>query len=779
MSLPNLLAQSESPGIFDNKVLDQWEVPFGEWVDQMVDWIKLNLQWLLDVIEWPFDLLFRNFVDGPGHYPWWQITDMPWVGVCVLIFVFGTLLRNVKVGGFVAALLALCGLLGGEYWEETALTVGMIVVAVVLCAIIGIPIGILCGRIDGVWNSVRPVLDAMQVIHPFVYMLPVIFFFSLGLVPATMVTMVFAVPPLIRLTNLGIRQVPEDVVEASRAYGAPEWRVLADVQLPLARPAVMTGLNQTLLLSISMLGIAAIMGAGGLGLLVFRAVQNLDVAGGASAGLALYIVALVLDRISQPEDTDPENLFTRVRRAWAHRRDPEALLPQAAVIGAVARTRGQPTPLSTSERRGLSIAAAGAIVAIIAVFLPWGYDSGKVSGYSRLVDTGRWEYVEVDPVGSPGEVELQAASASPPAEHADAIRERENQRVAILASAGPEGPVDEEAAAVAKLDAEIAQLSNSLAGRDFNGLSASGGSFYGIAIFGFALMIVAAAVTNLRRPGRGSRLFRPNGMLAMAFGMLAAAVAYLWAPEAGANASYSEGIGPWIAAAGAVVAVVAAVYWLKRAPYTALRPLRAGISRGKIGVAAVVVALAVICGFSAWLFDVRAGAGIIPDPVAEAQIEALRQEARDDPSRSAELAQDISRIANEAKQTGKVITDGFVGSGPRYGYLAIGLAALGLGFALPASGVFGSGYRRRWRWNAVVASTGVALLVIPTIWIASSVRVADAQVNTGAGSFLCLVAGVLLISSTASVLSEFDRTQEYVAVDEPEAAPDGAMADIG
>ena len=775
----SLLAQSESPGIADNKVLDQWEVPFGEWVDQMVDWIKLNLDWLLSIIEWPFDFLFRNFVDGPGHYPWWQITDMPWIGVCALVFVFGTLLRNVKVGGFVAGLLALCGLLGGEYWEETALTVGMIVVAVVLCALIGIPIGILSGRIDGVWNSVRPVLDAMQVVHPFVYMLPVIFFFSLGLVPATMVTMVFAVPPLIRLTNLGIRQVPEDVVEASRAYGAPEWRVLADVQLPLARPAVMTGLNQTLLLSISMLGIAAIMGAGGLGLLVFRAVQNLDVAGGASAGLALYIVALVLDRISQSEDSDPENLFKRVRRAWAHRQDPESLLPQAAVIGAVAKTRGQPTPVSAAERRGLTIAAAGALIAVIAVFLPWGHDTGKISGYSRLVDTGRWEYVEVDPVGSPGEVELQPASASPPAEHAVEIAQLENQRVAVLAAAGSEGLADEEAAAaVADLDDEIARLSNSLAGRDFNGLSASGGSFYGIAVLGFALLIIATVVHNLRRPGRGPRLFRSNGMSALAFGMLAAAVAYLWAPAARANASFSGGIGPWIAALGAAIAVVGAVIWLMRAPYTALRPLRAGVSRGQIGVAAFVVALVVICGFSAWLFDVRVGAGIIPDPVAEAKIEALRQEARDDPSRSAELAQDISRIANEAKQTGKVITDGFTGSGTRYGYLAIGLAALGLGFALPASGVFGSQYRRRWRWNAIVASTGVALLVIPTTWIASSIRVADSQVNTGAGSFLCMIAGVLLVASTASVLSEFDRSQVYVAVDEPEAVPEGETADI-
>ena len=262
--------------------------------------------------------------------------------------------------------------------------------------------------------------------------------------------------------------------------------------------------------------------------------------------------------------------------------------------------------------------------------------------------------------------------------------------------------------------------------------------------------------------------------MALSFGLLAGAVAYLWAPAARANASYSGGIGPWIAAVGAAVAVVGAVIWLRWAPYTALRPLRAGVSRGQIGVAAVVVTLAVICGFSAWLFDVRVGAGLVPDPVAEAKIETLRQEARDDPSRSAELAQEISRIANEAKQTGKVITDGFVGTGTRYGYLTIGLAALGLGFALPASGAFGSQYRRRWRWNAVVASTGVALLVVPTTWIATSVRVADAQVNTGAGSFLCMIAGVLLVSSTASVLSEFDRTQEYVAVDEPEAVPVGS-----
>ena len=274
---------SDSPSIADNLVLDQFTIPIGDWGEQMVRWIdtqmadKIGFD-LLGAIEWPFKILFRTFVKSGEYHPWWEITDMPWWGVCLIFFFVGLAFRNVKIGLFSAGALALCGMLAIEIWEDVALTLGMIIVAVFLCAIIGIPAGVLCGRIDGVWSAIRPVLDAMQVVHSFVYMLPFVFFFGIGFEAATMVTMVFAIPPLIRLTNLGIRQVPEDVVEASRAYGAPEWRVLVDVQLPLARPAIMTGLNQTLLLSISMLGIAAIMGAGGLGLLIFRAVQNLDVA---------------------------------------------------------------------------------------------------------------------------------------------------------------------------------------------------------------------------------------------------------------------------------------------------------------------------------------------------------------------------------------------------------------------------------------------------------------------------------------------------------------------
>lgn len=384
MRLLRLLAQEpvEEIPFRDNKILDEWVIPFGAWVDQMVDWIDQNMGLLLDIIRAPFAWMLENLVDN-------FIAEISWVWVCLIFFIVGSLVRNVKIGAMSALALAGCGLLGTNYWFETARTIGMILVAVILCAIVGIPIGVLCGRFDGVWNAVRPALDAMQVVHAFVYMLPVIFFFSFGVVPGTMVTMIFAIPPLIRLTNLGIRQVPEDVVEASRAYGAPELRVLFDVQLPLARPAIMTGLNQTLLLSISMIGIAAIMGAGGLGLLVFRAVSNLDISLAASAGMALFLVAVVLDRISQPEASDGGNLFHRIRQAWVHRNDPEKLLdtPEAREHARQAIAEiGVPTPMTSAERPFAVGAIVGGLIGIASVFMTWSSDAGLFSGYARRGD---------------------------------------------------------------------------------------------------------------------------------------------------------------------------------------------------------------------------------------------------------------------------------------------------------------------------------------------------------------------------------------------------------
>ena len=366
-----------NPSLTDNLVLDQYEIPFGPWMEQMANWITLNLKWVLSIVEWPFKTLL-GFIVGDILEP------ISWVWVVLAFFVIGSLVRNLKVGAFAALGLGVCGILGNAYWLETSRTIGYIGVAVLLCVIIGVPLGIACGRVDSVWQVTRPVLDAMQVVHSFVYMLPFIWWFGVGEVSATMVTMVFALPPLVRLTNLGIRQVPADVVEASRAYGAPEWRVLTDVQIPLARPAIMTGINQTLLLAISMLGIAAIMGAGGLGRLLFNAINNQDVAKGAASGLAFFLVAVVLDRISQREGAVRVGLLRRIRLAWAHRRDPEALLPADAPADET--TEGSFAAVTSAERTPVMIAAVGGLLTVLSVFLTWSTGAGFISAYGRLGD---------------------------------------------------------------------------------------------------------------------------------------------------------------------------------------------------------------------------------------------------------------------------------------------------------------------------------------------------------------------------------------------------------
>ncbi len=375
------------PSLLDNLVLDEYEIPFGAWMDQAVDWISVNLGWLLDVIRWPFRTLINFLVQD-------ILEPVSWVWVILLFFVIGSLVRNIKVGAFAGIGLGVCGLLGNALWLETARTIGYVGVAVLLCVLIGIPVGIACGRMDALWQVVRPALDAMQVVHSFVYMLPFIYFFGVGEVSATMVTMVFALPPLVRLTNLGIRQVPEDVVEASRAYGAPEWRVLIDVQIPLARSAIMTGINQTLLLAISMLGIAAIMGAGGLGRPLLGALNRQSVAEGAAAGLAFFLVAVVLDRVSQPEKTDGGSLFRRIRLAWAHRRDPETLLKddvdpaadEPAAVDVTTRSDVTVATVTTAERRAILVAAAGGVLAALSVFFTWSSGAGFLSAYGRRVD---------------------------------------------------------------------------------------------------------------------------------------------------------------------------------------------------------------------------------------------------------------------------------------------------------------------------------------------------------------------------------------------------------
>ena len=383
----SLVRNDDGPGILDDAVLDEFNIPFGSWIEEAVNWITLNMGGALDVIAWPFEFLLENLVDR-------FLIALPWLVVVAIMFVIAWLVRNLTVALGSAAGLILCGLLGNEFWVQTARTIGFILVAVIVCIIIGIPLGVLSGRVDSVWQVMRPTLDAMQVIHSFVYLLPFVYFWGVGRVSATMATMVFALPPLIRLTNLGIRQVPEDVVEASRAYGARELRVLRDVQLPLARPAIMTGINQTLLLAFSMLGIAAILGAGGMGALLFRALGQQDVNLAASAGLGFFLLAVILDRISQTQ-TGGAGLFSRMSTAWRARREPELLLENPDFNPSLSSaqseeelTEGQIAPVDSRERLLAGLLGIGALISLASLAFAWASNGSLFTGYSRLADAG-------------------------------------------------------------------------------------------------------------------------------------------------------------------------------------------------------------------------------------------------------------------------------------------------------------------------------------------------------------------------------------------------------
>ncbi|WP_104493250.1 ABC transporter permease [Paracoccus denitrificans] len=220
----------------------------------------------------------------------------PLVGIAIL-----TLLSLWRVSWtfalFTALAMALVNHMG--LWHSTMQTLSLVLSATVIAVVVGIPAGIAMARSDRVAGLFRPVLDLMQTMPAFVYLIPAAMFFGLGAVPGTIATVIFAMPPVVRLTNLGIRQVQEELVEAGQAFGCTPSQLLFKVQLPNAMPSIMAGINQTIMLSLSMVVIASMIGAGGLGNHVLTGIQRLDVGAGFEGGLAVVILAVVLDRITQ------------------------------------------------------------------------------------------------------------------------------------------------------------------------------------------------------------------------------------------------------------------------------------------------------------------------------------------------------------------------------------------------------------------------------------------------------------------------------------------------
>lgn len=273
----------------DGNFITNIDIPIGEWVSGAVDWIQVNFTGVLDGISDAIEFVIDNFEDG--------LLAIPPLLLALLIVALATWRVSWKFGIF--ALVSMLLIFGMDIWEETVSTLALVIGSSALALLIGIPIGISMARSDLVEAVVRPVLDFMQTMPPFVYLIPAAIFFGLGKVPGAIATLVFAMPPAVRLTNLGIRQVSPEHIEAGLAFGCTARQLLFKVQLPLAMPSIMAGVNQTIMLALSMVVIASMIGAGGLGNTVLTGIQRLNVGLGFEGGLGVVLLAILLDRITQ------------------------------------------------------------------------------------------------------------------------------------------------------------------------------------------------------------------------------------------------------------------------------------------------------------------------------------------------------------------------------------------------------------------------------------------------------------------------------------------------
>lgn len=253
-----------------------------------------------DVVSAVVDALTAVFV-GP---PWWL-----WLALLVAV---ALLLRGAWFAVFTLVGFALVS--SFNLWQETMETLGLVLVAALIATAIGVPLGIWAARRKAVGTALRPLLDLMQTTPVFVYLIPTVFFFGVGVVPGVVATTIFSIPPAVRLTELGIRGVDPEVVEAAHAFGAHPRQILREVQLPMALPSIMAGINQVIMLALSMVVVAGLAGAEGLGSVVVSAVTNLDIASGVEGGLAVVIVAIFLDRLTSALAERPgTSLLSRLR----------------------------------------------------------------------------------------------------------------------------------------------------------------------------------------------------------------------------------------------------------------------------------------------------------------------------------------------------------------------------------------------------------------------------------------------------------------------------------
>jgi len=263
------------------------KIPVGNWAKALVDWLLANLGWLFDFIT----KILKVPVDGTvGVF----LMIPPLLFILIVAAIVFLIQRNWWL--VLGTVLGTLFILNQGHWKPMIETLVLIIYATFVCLLAGIPIGIFCARRPWFYRSISPLLDMMQTIPTLVYLVPMVFLFGLGVVPGVIATVIFSVPAPIRLTYLGISEVHASLVEAGESFGATKWQLLRKVKLPAAMPTIMAGVNQCIMLCLSMVVIAGMVGAGGLGNLAVKSVSSLNMQLGVEAGLAIVIVAIVLDR---------------------------------------------------------------------------------------------------------------------------------------------------------------------------------------------------------------------------------------------------------------------------------------------------------------------------------------------------------------------------------------------------------------------------------------------------------------------------------------------------
>ena len=265
------------------------EIPVGEYIEVAIEWMNTTLAPVFDTISFivgsAIALFEQSMLAPPSFLMIPFLAALAW-----------------RLSGWKVGVFALAGFFlvdGMALWDDAMRTLALVLASATFALLVGLPAGIWASRRDRVATILRPILDFMQTMPAFVYLIPAVLFFRLGKVPGAMATVIFAMPPAVRLTNLGIRKVSEESVEAARAFGGSSREILFKVQLPQAMPTILAGVNQTIMLALSMVVIAAMIGAGGLGQQVLKGIEQLKIGLGFESGLAVVILAMFLDRVTQ------------------------------------------------------------------------------------------------------------------------------------------------------------------------------------------------------------------------------------------------------------------------------------------------------------------------------------------------------------------------------------------------------------------------------------------------------------------------------------------------